>query len=263
MNNYNVLYVNKKILVKGNSIPTVILAKAAYEANEYLQNIHSIFQDKNINLFEALGVTNISATVGEIYARFLCKQLSGELVSNPHPDGRPDVLTLFSKEAKNYYLKECFETKKTKKVPIKSKLTPFKFGGIEIKCTIGNFTKNKVEKYLKEIYNTESFPIGAQRVKFLENINWVAHHVQDVQLLGLYYDYVPECNNAPQVIAGFFDTLDASSWNPVSHGSADKKTTSMTSINSKAQKELKRNCVFMIDIELYKNKLSEIGVEMK
>lgn len=261
MSGYNVIYPDRAIGVGRIQIPAQVFAAAAVKANEYLRTINRIFQEKHINFFEALGVTNISATVGEIYARFLCKELPELLVSNPHPDGRPDVLCLSTDEARLYY-KGCFMNSDGKEVPIKSMLTPFLYGGIEIKCTIGSSFSSSHKAFLREHYGVESFPIGVQRVDFLKNVNWVAHHVQNVDLLGLYYDYFPEFESAPQIVAGFFGSLTSDSWNPVSHGDPSKKTTSMTSIKGDAQKQMKKNCLFKLDNRKHIDKLNEIGVEM-
>lgn len=261
MPGYNVVYPDRAINVGGVQIPAQVFAAAAVKANEYLRTINRIFQEKHINFFEALGVTNISATVGEIYARFLCKEMPELLVSNPHPDGRPDVLCLSTDEAKLYY-KGCFTNSGGKEVPIKSMFTPFLYGGIEIKCTIGSSFSSSHKAFLRAHYGVESFPIGVQRVDFLKNVNWVAHHVQNVDLLGLYYDYFPEFDSAPQIVAGFFGSLTSDSWNPVSHGNPNKKTTSMTSIKGDAQKQMKKNCLFKLDNRKHIDKLNEIGVEM-
>lgn len=261
MTEYKVCHPNKTIVAGRLGLGTALLADAAFEANRYLQRVDGIFKEKKINFFEALGVTNISATVGEIYARFLCRQYPGVLVSNPHPDGRPDILCLATPEIEAYYA-GCFDLVDKAAVPQKSKLTPFMYGGLEIKCTIG-ISSAGGRRHLAKKPGKAAFPIGMQRVTALSDINWVAHHAQNIDLLGLYYDYIPQCGGAPQIVAGFFDSLDTASWNAVSHGDALKKTTSMTSIKGQAKDRLKKSCVFIIDSRLYRNALEKIGVEMR
>ena len=92
MNNY---IVRKENIVKFDN--TVILSnndvyKAIILANEALRKLQENTSQFDINVFEALGMRNLSGLVGEYFAKCIVKISNGKLQSNLHQDGYPDLL---------------------------------------------------------------------------------------------------------------------------------------------------------------------------
>lgn len=105
--------------------------------NKALIDVHKIIgkitKDIPVDIFSILGMRNLSAFIGELFAISLIKESDGLFLSNPHQDGYPDLLLMdevgldFFKVAKeNGMLRD------------KSPFSPFKNGGLEIKATCGS-----------------------------------------------------------------------------------------------------------------------------
>jgi len=239
------------ILITGIKIPITSIITAAENANDYIKNLDRLFHEIGFSLFEVLGQRNLSGVIGEIFSRFLTKD-NKQLLVNPHPDGRPDILCVSNKRV-NDYLQTCFNLVDGKKIPIRSMLAPFKFGGLEVKCTIGDQNPPKNS----DIFN--GFYIGLPRVEYLSSLNWWAHHSKSSSLLGLYYDYSEKHNGIPQIMAGFFGELGVENWTKLSLGRAENKKTSNTSLNKSGKRIMMNNLLFIINEPKYISALKNIG----
>lgn len=240
------------------TIPSNEIIEIIVKSNTYLNNISKIFEDINFNIFDILGQRNISGFIGEIFNNFFSKNINGFQI-NPHTDGRPDILDLTSKIAKLYYSKS-FKKLENNQLPIKSNFAPFKFGGIEVKATIGNF--NNYKKKLKQKGIT-SLQVGTSRVDYLTSITYWGHHPNCENLLGIYYDYIEELNHVPQIIAIMHSELTPpTDWNKISIGNTGSKKTSNTSLTSSGVQKLKRNPIAVLDEKKYVNKLIDIGLQI-
>lgn len=246
----------KKITIRNYNLSSTTLIKVAEETNRYIQDLFSAFQSSDFDLFKSLGQRNISGFIGEIYKNILASH-SNELLTNPHPDGRPDILLLDSNEAISYF-KSCFSIINNRNMPIKDLFTPFKYGGIEIKCSIGSAGKKRTNDFINK--TGHRFSLYEPRVGYINNITWWAHHSSSVNLLGLYYDYYEKSNNLPQIIAAFYSELDESDWNKVSHGNKNKKKTSNTSLNKTGLNKMKSNCLFYCSDSPYISQLETMNI---
>ena len=61
-------------------------------ANNALLKLNEVTQEFDINIFETLGMRNLSGMVGEYFARSIMRLSNGRLQSNLHQDGYPDLL---------------------------------------------------------------------------------------------------------------------------------------------------------------------------
>lgn len=247
------------ITVNGVNISATEIINAAENTNEYLVRLNALFGEIGFNLFMVLGQRNISGVIGEIFSQFLA---AGDdlLVNNPHPDGRPDVLCVPDEEVSKY-LDTCFIVIRGKRIPLKTMLAPFKYGGVEVKCTIGNPVQSYKEK-LQEDYGIGEFYIGFPRVEYLSNLNWWAHHTKSSKMLGLYYDFSKDHSGVPQLMAGFFGVLTEDNWTKVSTGDVDHKKTSNTSLNNTGKAIMKSQPVFVIADKRYITALKNIGAAL-
>lgn len=247
----------KTISVGSINIPSSALISVANETNDYIIKLTGLFSQLNFDIFYSLGQRNISGFIGEIYKNILASKYK-ELMPNPHSDGSPDILLLDTQESVDYFVHDCFfETDNHRRIPKKDRLTPYLYGGIEVKCSIGS-PDNK--KYARATGHT--FQLYEPRVGYNKGITWWAHHSNSSNLLGLYYDYYAKARNIPQIIAGFYSELTQDDWNAVSTGDPNHKKTSNTSLNKDGLSKMKGNCLFYCTDTEYVNQLKSINVTL-
>lgn len=82
-------------------------------ANEALRSLDEQTRAFNINIFEAMGMRNLSGIVGEYLGKSLQRFSDGNLHSNLHQDGYPDLLLINTDERKNI-LNRCIQYKTAK-----------------------------------------------------------------------------------------------------------------------------------------------------
>lgn len=132
---------NQSVSLKyeGKSILTTEeVIDAIHFCNDALRSLNEHTQQFDINIFETLGMRNLSGMVGEYYARSVARISKGKFQSNLHQDGYPDLLLTDTKEKLSYFEK-LYTIKDGKKYPIdKESFSPYKYGGIEIKATCGS-----------------------------------------------------------------------------------------------------------------------------
>lgn len=246
----------KEIHIRNIVVHSSDLIDAANATNTYIKDLVCIFNELGFDIFDSLGQRNISGFIGEIFKHMLaCRVTSFDL--NPHSDGRPDILCLDTPKISDFY-HDCFKSINGRFVPIKDKFTPFQFGGLEVKCSIGASDKDRKNHFF-EVHG-HGFSVYEPRVGYLNSINWWAHHASESNLLGLYYDYYEPANNVPQIIAALYAELGESDWNKVSTGKPSNKKTSNTSLNKFGLKKLKQNCMFCCSDKNYMDQLSAMKV---
>lgn len=252
------LDLNKSIQISKEVISSSELIEAANATNSYIKNLVSAFDELGFDIFCSLGQRNLSGFIGEIFKHILTAKHEG-FVTNPHPDGCPDILFLDTEEIKEYYT-SCFNIVNGRSVPIKSLFTPFKAGGLEVKCSIGSSGMPQTTRFINDHGHT--FSLYEPRVGYLNGITWWAHHSSSTNLLGLYYDYYEKENGIPQIIAAMYSNLTESDWNKVSTGNPTKKKTSNTSLNKSGLHKMKSNCIFCCSDEAYLAQLKAIKISL-
>jgi hypothetical protein len=226
-------------------VAPLLLLEATCKTNLYLAKLPELFKSDGGGFYAVLNQRNLSGFIGEVlkHAIFSC---DNNFIPNPHPDGRPDLLDLRSKAARAYFESDCHES--LTNTPRREMLAPFRFGGIEIKCSIGKL-KNAGDK-----------PVGVPRVELVNGITYWAHHAHGCNLLGAYYDYDDLKHGAPQIRALFYTELLPSDWHKVSVGDPGKKKTSNTSLNKSGLKKLYQSLVMHHEDTVYIRLLDRLGI---
>ncbi len=97
--------------------------------NQALRTLDEQTKQYDINFFELLGMRNLSGMVGECFAKSVERFSDGNLHSNLHQDGYPDLLLTNTKKRLRYY-RSLYTKSNGKKYPKdKALFSPFKYGG--------------------------------------------------------------------------------------------------------------------------------------
>ncbi len=250
---------NQKVSLKYNGkniLATEDVINAILFCNDALKSLNEHTQQFDINIFETLGMRNLSGLVGEYFARSVARISNGIFQSNMHQDGYPDLLLTDTKEKLSYFEK-LYTIKDGKRYPIdKESFSPYKYGGIEIKATCGSTPPaSKTPKPL----------IGEQRIDLISGFDWKAHHRTTNHLLAVLWDFI---DSNPTIVAAFYqDNLTIDDWGEIVKPKDDGgRTTSVSIMTSKGVKKMCQNWVAVIDNEKYIKKLASkkwIGYEVR
>lgn len=244
-----------KISGESVKVKSSVVAEVTRKCNEYLANLRVMFSELGFDIYEILGQRNLSGFVGEVFVRSFSRTVDG-FRYNPHADGRPDLLDIGANVAETFLEGKCFDADGT---AIRSFLAPFKYGGIEVKSTIGTPVHDHKKK-LEELHGVKNFEIGMPRIDFLNSITYWGHHTSCENLLGLYYDYVAEHDFVPQIMMIMHSELEIEKdWNAVSIGKKGSKKTSNTSLTKPARNKLLNKIVVVTNSKVYVDRISGIG----
>lgn len=199
-----------------------LIHPAVSSANEVLLEISEF----EVDLFQILGMRNLSALVGEVFANEMAKTPGGQFIRNPHQDGYPDLLLMDS------HGKGIFDSM-GKHLRDKAPFSPFKSGGVEVKATVGSIpsAKDMEKKSLQKL------GIGEQRIEFLKGYDWKAHHRETNNLLGLIWDFI---SGVPNIVAVFYSSeLIPEDWRKVQQPKdGGGRTTSVSVIKAQGRKKM-------------------------
>ena len=221
-----------------------------------------MFHELDFDVFEGLGQRNLSGFIGEVFVHSFAK-LTPDYASNPHADGRPDLLDLSSQVSRDYLSQQCFtKTEEGQTMPVRHLLAPYRYGGLEVKCSIGSPIA-QYKKALEKDLGKTNFEIGLPRINYLNTITYWGHHVDCENLLGLYYDYYDPADGVPQILAVMHSELvGEEDWTKVSVVNAGSKKTSNTSLNSAGKIKMFNGVVAVIEDNRYLENLSRIGLSL-
>jgi hypothetical protein len=182
-------------------IDILIFERALHDAHRV---VDLIIRDVPVDIFSILGMRNLSAFVGELFARSLAKESGGRFIGNPHQDGYPDLL-LMDKEGRRIYENLRLQSSLRNKAPF----SPFLNGGIEIKATCGSVpTPAQCEKI-----GIKKPDMGEARIGCVRGYDWKAHHRETNNLVGLLWDFF---EGAPHIVAVFFgSSLTEGDWGAI------------------------------------------------
>lgn len=235
------------------------IVKAIKEANLALRKLDKSTREFEINIFEVLGMRNLSGLVGEYFARCVKRISKGNLQSNLHQDGYPDLL-LTNSILKRHYFRSLYTTRGNRKYPKdKALFSPYKYGGIEIKACCGSTPSASL---------TPKPLIGEQRISLVTSFDWKAHHRNTNNLLSILWDFIDEY---PTIVAAFYhfyqNTLTPNDWGKIVQPRTDGgRTTSVSIMNRQGIKKMCSNWIAVLNNPLYIDKLSEskwIGYKVK
>lgn len=242
MNRDYIINRNMNVSYKGTTVLTPQeVVEAMNYANTALKELSDTTMRFDINIFETLGMRNLSGMIGEYFARSVMKISNGKLESNLHQDGYPDLLLVDTPQKKAYFDKLYTESN-GKRYPIdKEHFSPFLYGGIEVKATCGSTPPAyKVPKPL----------IGEQRVNLVNSFDWKAHHRTTNHLLAVLWDFI---DGLPTYVAAFYqDNLDIEDWGEiVQPREGGGRTTSVSIMNTQGVKKMCHNWVAVLNDNSY------------
>jgi hypothetical protein len=237
------------IQYKFNTIDSILIKNAIRDVNINLKFIkNSILKTSEtiekisnfeVNIFNILGMRNLSAFIGEVFVRSIVTVSDGLFMNNPHQDGYPDLLVLDDRGKKEYesnvlHLRD------------KQPFSPFRTGGIEIKATCGSVPTPKI----LQKKGFEKPEIGDTRIDFINGYDWKAHHRLTNNLLSILWDFI---DKIPTICAVFYSSdLDESDWgNIVQPKEGGGKTTSVSIMNRVGIKKMYNGWICVIDDEKY------------
>lgn len=214
---------------------TGILEAAIAEASRIMGEIAAF----EVDIPSILGMRNLSAFVGEVFARALSKVSDGLFISNPHQDGYPDLLLMDARGLAEY---ERLADSRRDKLPF----SPFVTGGIEVKATCGSVPTPKV----LATRGLEKPGMGDERIDLMTSYDWKAHHRDTNNLLGLLWDFV---NGLPTIVAVFYSAeLTEEDWGRiVQPKEGGGRTTSVSIMGRTGIKKMYDGCLCVIDDERY------------
>ena len=125
VNNNNRIIIRDELILSNQQI-----LQAINFCNQALQKLDQETKQFDINIFEILGMRNLSGMVGEYFAKSVQRFSEGHLHSNLHQDGYPDLLLTNTRESLNYYASLYLEQNGKKYQYEKSLFSQFKYVGI-------------------------------------------------------------------------------------------------------------------------------------
>jgi len=199
-----------------------------------LHATNRVFEDlseRTPYVFELLGMRNLSAFVGAVFARELQDAVPELLLLNPHQDGYPDLL-LLDESGRNAL------SLVGNQIQSKEPFSPFPTGGLEIKATCGDVPSASalVKKGL------EKPRIGDTRIDLVKGINWKAHHRDTNNLMGLIWDF---WEGLPAVmVVAYSANLNQDNWGKiVQPREGGGRTTSVSIMNKSGVVKMLSNAV--------------------
>ncbi len=143
-----------------------------------------------VDVFALLGMRNLSAFLGEVFASAMILEHDHLFKKNPHQDGYPDLLLLDDTGSREW-------KRLANQLREKGPFSPFATGGFEVKATCGAVpTPAQCKKS-----GREKPDMGDQRIDFLTGYDWKAHHQETNHLFGLFWDFIDGC---PTIAAVFY-----------------------------------------------------------
>jgi hypothetical protein len=201
-------------------------------------------QEVEVDIFGILGMRNLSAFVGELFAASLIRECGKQFVKNPHQDGYPDLLLMDQFGESTW---KALALRLREKQPF----SPFPTGGIEIKATVGS-VKTPAQLARQGLQKPD---IGDQRISFILGYDWKAHHRDTNNLIGIYWDFIA---GAPCIASVFYsNALTAADWGAIIQPREGGGRTTSVSIMTRVGVELMyQGWLVVLDDDRYINFLN-------
>lgn len=211
--------------------------------------INQIITNVPVNIFEILGMRNLSAFIGELFARSFATISNGRYMSNPHQDGYPDLLLL-----DQFGLEDIQNIINTANMRDKAPFSPFANGGLEVKATCGTVPTPSYFQARGQIKPH----IGDQRVSVLKSYDWKAHHRGTNNLIGLLWDFV---DGVPYIVAVFFGVdLAEEHWGRIIQPTeGGGRTTSVSIMTKQGVAKMFENLVLIENNQNYIDRINHIN----
>ncbi len=236
VNNSHIITIDNKIIIRSEDLPDAINF-----CNDAIRTLDRETRKFDINIFEVLGMRNLSELVGEYFAKSIQRFSHDNLQSNLHQDGYPDLILTNTPERRKDFRNSYTEINGKKYPKDKALFSPFKHGGVEVKTTCGSTPPaSKLPKPL----------IGEQRIGIVNKFDWKAHHRETNNLLSVFWDFI---NEVPTIAACFYrNDLNADDWGAIVKPKADGgRTTSVSIMTSNGVSKMCNGWLAIIDIPEY------------
>lgn len=199
------------------AVPTRSLLTAVNTTHALIDDLYSA----DLEVAAILGLHNLSAFVGELFAAALRKASAGLLSANPHQDGYPDLL-LMDEYGRDVW-RELGE-----RLDEKTPFSPYAGGGMEVKATCGSVPTPALCKRR----GIKRPMIGDTRIGCLLGYDWKSHHRDTNNLVGLLWDFV---GGRPRVAAVFYaSNLVEDDWGEIVQPRAGGGRTTSVSIMARS-----------------------------
>lgn len=247
----------KRVFVHGDLVlSNEQVVNAMNFANDALRSLDEQTKAFDINIFEAMGMRNLSGIVGEYLGKSLQRFSEGNLHSNLHQDGYPDLLLTNTEERLRYFQSLYTEINGKKYPRDKALFSPYRYGGVEVKATCGSTPPARI---------TPKPLIGEQRISLVNSFDWKAHHRETNHLIGILWDFIEE---VPTIAAAFYrDDLTIDDWGRIVQPKEDGgRTTSVSIMTSAGVSKMCSGWIAVIDDEAYISALANrkwIGYRVK
>lgn len=224
--------------ISGAGLLTEIPPDKFFEAIALTHKVIDEIAGFRVNIFAVLGMRNLSAFIGELYAASLIEVTGHAYKKNPHQDGYPDLLLMDGPGM------QCWsELEAVGKLRDKSPFSPFPNGGIEVKATCGSVPN--ADRCRRR--GLEGKPlIGEQRIGVMDTYDWKAHHQETNNLASILWDFI---DGLPRVVAVFFcKDLEANDWGPIIQPKqGGGRTTSVSIMTRLGVRKMYENWVAVYD----------------
>ena len=198
-------------MVRGYVLDNTIVDTAIENTNKLFIELEEV----SPYVSELLGLRNLSALVGQAFAKEIESASEGLLKLNPHQDGYPDLLLM----------DECGAIEFNKASPgSKGPFSPFSSGGVEVKATCGDV---KSPKDLEKLGMSKP-QIGDTRIDLVTNINWKSHHRETNHLVGIVWDFVDKLPTIAAVT--YSNRLNKEDWGKIAQPKKGGGRTTSVSI---------------------------------
>lgn len=156
-----------------------------------------------VEIFAILGMRNLSAFVGELFAAGMIAVTEESFRKNPHQDGYPDLLLMDTHGTRHWGTL-------AERLRDKAPFSPFRTGGVEVKATCGTVPTDAV--CIRR--GAPGKPgMGDERIGLLSGYDWKAHHRDTNYLIGIVWDFI---GRLPTIVAIFYcTTLDTQDWGAI------------------------------------------------
>jgi hypothetical protein len=239
-NKYQIVHKGDIPVISSRGNKSFLSTETVSQALIYTHEVFDKFKDFEVDVFGILGMRNLSAFIGEVFAKSLEIKSKGLFISNPHQDGYPDLLLMDK-------LGQSDWEKLSKELKDKAPFSPFPNGGIEIKATCGSVpTPAQCRKK-----GLEKPDIGDQRIGFLTGYDWKAHHRETNNLMGILWDFI---DGLPRIVCLFYSAdLTEEDWgNIVKPKAGGGRTTSVSIMTRVGIKKMYDGTLLVIDDKRYR-----------
>lgn len=191
-----------------------------------------------VDIFSILGMRNLSAFIGELYAASLISVTGIDFIKNPHQDGYPDLL-LMDPHGKDLFQQFVNSGQIREKTPF----SPFANGGLEVKATCGSVP---TPDRCRRMGHLEKPDIGDQRIGLMTGYDWKAHHRDTNNLVGILWDFI---DRVPRIVAVFFcSSLSQDHWGKIIQPKeGGGRTTSVSIMSREGVRKMYENWVVVLD----------------